>query len=239
MAVGMAVVIIAGGIDLSVGAIYALASVVGALVLNRFGPESGADPASSQVIGILLGAGACLGVAALCGLATGSLIVALRVHPFIITLGGMAIYRGFAFVFTKGQSIGSFPAGFRDFVRFEVGDGLSFVPLGTWVAPTLNVDVGRYSEGDANPIARTVSGDASFSSPMLEKVGYDYLNAHVGLELGRDWATFYIHAGMSRVSGQIRGLEEAAEGDVTISEDPHVTMWAPSARVGLIVYVAK
>jgi hypothetical protein len=117
--------------------------------------------------------------------------------------------------------------------------GASFVPLGTWVAPTLNVDIGRYAEGDANPIARTVSGDPTFSSPMLDKVGYDYLNAHVGLELGRDWATFYVHAGMSRVSGQIRGLEEAAEGDVTISEDPNVTMWAPSARIGLIVYVAK
>ena len=130
MAVGMAVVIIAGGIDLSVGAIYALASVVGALVLHRFGPEgAGTDPAAGQTVGILLGVGACLGVAALCGLVTGGLIVALRVHPFIITLGGMAIYRGFAFVITKGQSIGSFPSAFRDFVRFEIGDGLSFVPL--------------------------------------------------------------------------------------------------------------
>jgi ribose transport system permease protein len=130
MAVGMAVVIISGGIDLTVGSIYALASVVGALVLHRYGPESlGPDATGSPTLGILLGAGACLGVAALCGLATGGLIVALRVHPFIITLGGMAILRGIAFVITKGQSVGSFPAGFRDFVRFEVGDGLSFVPL--------------------------------------------------------------------------------------------------------------
>ena len=134
MAVGMAVVIISGGIDLTVGSIYALASVVGALVLHRFGPEgSGADPAAGQTLGILLGTGACIGVAALCGLATGGLIVALRVHPFIITLGGMAILRGIAFVITKGQSVGSFPAAFRDFVRFEIGDGLSFVPLATMI----------------------------------------------------------------------------------------------------------
>ncbi|MBC7366100.1 MAG: ABC transporter permease [Undibacterium sp.] len=132
MAVGMAVVIIAGGIDLTVGSIYALASVVGALVLHRYGPE-GLIPSVSPALGIVLGAGACLGVAALCGLATGGLIVALRVHPFIITLGGMAIYRGIAFVITKGQSVGAFPAAFRDFVRFEVGDGLSFVPLATMI----------------------------------------------------------------------------------------------------------
>jgi ribose/xylose/arabinose/galactoside ABC-type transport system permease subunit len=130
MAVGMAVVIISGGIDLTVGAVYALASVVGAIVLHRYGPE-GLAPSTSPALGMLLGGGACLVVAALCGLVTGGLIVALRVHPFIITLGGMAIFRGVAFVITKGQSIGAFPAAFRDFVRFEIGDGLSFVPLAT------------------------------------------------------------------------------------------------------------
>jgi ribose/xylose/arabinose/galactoside ABC-type transport system permease subunit len=130
MAVGMAVVIIAGGIDLTVGAIYALASVVGALVLHRYGAE-GLAASSSPLLGILLGTGACLGVACLCGLATGGLIVALGVHPFIITLGGMAIFRGIAFVITKGQSVGAFPSAFRNFVRFEISDGLSFVPLMT------------------------------------------------------------------------------------------------------------
>jgi ribose transport system permease protein len=131
MAVGMALVIISGGIDLTVGSIYALASVAGALVLRHFGAEGPA--ATSPLLGIFLGTGTCLGVATLCGLASGSLIVALRVHPFIITLGGMAIYRGIAFVITEGQSIGSFPAAFREFVRFEVGDGLGVVPLATMV----------------------------------------------------------------------------------------------------------
>ncbi|MBL9214426.1 MAG: ABC transporter permease [Opitutaceae bacterium] len=127
MAVGMALVIIAGGIDLSVGSIYALASVLGALVLNHYGADG--PGAASPGLGILLGVAACLGTAALCGLLNGGLIVALRVHPFIITLGAMAILRGIAFVATKGQSVGSFPAAFRDFVRREAGDGLSFVPL--------------------------------------------------------------------------------------------------------------
>jgi ribose transport system permease protein len=126
MAVGMAVVIISGGIDLSVGSIYALASVLGALVLHYYGPD-GAGAGSGM--GVLLGIGACVGTAALCGLVNGGLIVALRVHPFIITLGAMAILRGIAFVITKGQSVGGFPPAFREIVRYEVGDGLSLVPM--------------------------------------------------------------------------------------------------------------
>ena len=135
MAVGMAVVIISGGIDLSVGSIYALASVLGALVLNRYGPDGAG--AASPGLGVLLGIGACVGTATLCGLFNGSLIVALRVHPFIITLGAMAILRGIAFVVTKGQSVGGFPAGLRDFVRHEIGDGLSFVPLVVMILVTI------------------------------------------------------------------------------------------------------
>ncbi len=138
MAVGMAVVIIAGGIDLSVGAIYALASVFGALVFQKLGPEGSQAP---PLLAVALGSAACVGTAALCGLANGGLIVALRVHPFIITLGAMAILRGVAFVTTKGQSVGGFPPLLREVVRFEVGDGLSVVPclvmllvlVGGWV----------------------------------------------------------------------------------------------------------
>jgi ribose/xylose/arabinose/galactoside ABC-type transport system permease subunit len=135
MAVGMAVVIIAGGIDLSVGSIYALASVMGALVLHHYGPEGAA--AGSSAMGITLGIGACLGTAMLCGLFNGGLVVVLGVHPFIITLGSMAILRGIAFVVTKGQSVGGFPAGLRDFIRYEVGDGLSLVPLAVMLIVTV------------------------------------------------------------------------------------------------------
>ena len=133
MAVGMAMVIISGGIDLSVGAVYALASVMGALVLHRYGPNgpmSGTEP----WVGTLLGVGACLGVAVLCGLLNGGLTVALRVHPFIITLGTMAILRGVAFVGTNGQSIFGFPAPLRDVVRSGVDNGMSVAPLLVMVA---------------------------------------------------------------------------------------------------------
>jgi ribose transport system permease protein len=136
MAVGMSIVIISGGIDLSVGAIYALASVVGAEALHRFGPD-GPQAGAPPWLGVAAGAAACVGVATLCGLANGGLIVALRVHPFIITLGAMAILRGIAFVITNGQSVGGFPAAFRELVRYEVGNGLSLVPLAVMLAVTV------------------------------------------------------------------------------------------------------
>ncbi len=128
MAVGMSLVIIAGGIDLSVGSIYALASVVGALTFQHFGPD-GSAAGTSPAIAVLLGSLACVGTAAACGLANGSLIVSLGVHPFIITMGAMEILRGIAFVVTKGQSVGGFPPLFREMVRKETSGGLSLVPL--------------------------------------------------------------------------------------------------------------
>src|SRR6202162_2450475 len=121
MAVGMTFVIITGGIDLSVGAIYAIASVCGALVLSQYGSEGGAG---AVLVGILV----TVGVGILGGLLNGSMIVGFGVHPFIITLGTMAIYRGIAFVQTNGQSIGGFPEAFRAFVRQEV-NGLTLIPL--------------------------------------------------------------------------------------------------------------
>ncbi|MEA3187284.1 MAG: ribose transport system permease protein [Chthoniobacter sp.] len=122
MAVGITFVIIAGGIDLSVGAIYALASVLGAMAFHAF--ENGS---------IWPGVLACLGAATACGLANGAMIVALGVHPFIITLGTMAVFRGVAFVVTHGQSVGGFPPHLREIVRYETSGGLSVVPLAVMV----------------------------------------------------------------------------------------------------------
>ena len=132
MAVGATFVIISGGIDLSVAAIYALASVLAAMVFHAFGPD-GSNGAPSSTVGILLGVLTCMGVATLCGLLNGTMIVALRVHPFIITLGTMTIFRGIAFVATDGQSVGSFPQGFRDFVRWAPGEGISVVPFAVMI----------------------------------------------------------------------------------------------------------
>src|ERR1700734_1330400 len=121
MAVGMTFVIITGGIDLYVRATYPIPSVCGALVLSQFG-------SSGRLGAGLIGSLVTVGVGILAGVLNGSMVVGFGVHPFIITLGTMAIYRGIAFVKTNGQSIGGFPEVFRSFVRQEL-NGLIWVPL--------------------------------------------------------------------------------------------------------------
>lgn len=120
MAVGATVVIISGGIDLSVGSIYALAGVTMAMVLRRFGGEG---PGT-----VLLGLGVCLAVGLLCGLLNGALVVLLRVHPFVITLGTMWILRGIAFVSSKAESI-LVPSVLTGAAKASLGIGASLYPV--------------------------------------------------------------------------------------------------------------
>jgi len=82
-ALGMTLVIIAGGIDLSAGSVIALSTVVIAALL-----QAGIDPLWAAVGGV--------GAGAACGLVNGLLITRLRVVPFIVTLGTMLVVRGMA-----------------------------------------------------------------------------------------------------------------------------------------------
>ncbi|MCX7847223.1 MAG: ABC transporter permease, partial [bacterium] len=88
-ALGMALVIISAGIDLSVGSQIALATVVVARVLGWWGEE----PSS---IGVVVAVLAAVGACGLCGLLNGVLTAGLRIVPFIVTLGSMQIARGAA-----------------------------------------------------------------------------------------------------------------------------------------------
>src|SRR5678815_3545380 len=98
MAIGATIVIISGGIDLSVGSIYALSGVAMALFFRAVGPMG---PTTTTLLGLIVS----LGVGLACGILNGALVVVLRVHPFIITLGTMWVLRGIAFVATKAESI--------------------------------------------------------------------------------------------------------------------------------------
>jgi ribose/xylose/arabinose/galactoside ABC-type transport system permease subunit len=98
MAVGATIVIVSGGIDLSVGSVYALAGVATAMVLRASGALG---PGSTVLIALAVAAG--IGLA--CGAINGALVVGLGVHPFIITLGTMWIVRGIAFVTSNAESI--------------------------------------------------------------------------------------------------------------------------------------
>ena len=82
-ALGMTLVIIAGGIDLSVGSIIALGTVVIALLMQQGWP-----PLAAALGGV--------GVCAICGLGSGLIITRLRLLPFVVTLGMMGALRGAA-----------------------------------------------------------------------------------------------------------------------------------------------
>ncbi|HWE03274.1 MAG TPA: ABC transporter permease [Tepidisphaeraceae bacterium] len=81
-ALGMTIVIISGGIDLSVGSLIALTSVVTALALR-----AGWPPVLAALAAVMTGGAA--------GLITGLIITQLRLMPFIVTLGMLAALRGF------------------------------------------------------------------------------------------------------------------------------------------------
>jgi ribose/xylose/arabinose/galactoside ABC-type transport system permease subunit len=100
IAIGMTFVIVMGGIDLSVGSVVALASVMTGYALVIWG--------FPLPLGILVGL--LVGVAA--GFVNGFLHVKTRVAPFIITLGMMGFARGLALVITKGSTISGLPSDF-------------------------------------------------------------------------------------------------------------------------------
>jgi ribose/xylose/arabinose/galactoside ABC-type transport system permease subunit len=95
IAAGITLLIISGGIDLSVGSILALCGIFTA---NYFRSAPGGG---SVLIGILIGVVVGLG----CGLFNGLIIAYLHIPPFIATLGTMSIFRGMALVFSGGRPL--------------------------------------------------------------------------------------------------------------------------------------
>lgn len=114
MAVGMTAIIILAGIDISIGSIYALAAMLAAMAVSRLGGEAGVFAAVPLTIVVACAVGAA------CGFANGSLSVGLRVHPFVITLGTMAVFRGIVFVISEGQTVSGLPGSIQGgFFKFE------------------------------------------------------------------------------------------------------------------------
>ncbi|MBT3227681.1 MAG: ABC transporter permease [Candidatus Marinimicrobia bacterium] len=111
MALGTTIVLISGGLDLSVGSILALSAVVAGRVL------SGGDPVWMAIL-------AGVGAGALIGLINGFTVVATKVPPFIATMGMMMIARGLAEMLGRGRDMSYFPESFK-----MLGSG--------WVVPSL------------------------------------------------------------------------------------------------------
>ena len=196
MGVGATIVIISGGIDLSVGAIYALAGVVMAMVLRAAGPMS---PVATVGLGLLT----CFVIGASCGVANGLMVIGLGVHPFIITLGTMWMLRGLAFVISHAESI-LVPPALTSVAKAQLGLASALYPVPLLVMLAVTVKGMIY-------LNRTVMGRHIFAVG-----GNPEASRYSGLSVGRIRLGVYILSGMT--AGLAAFLGAAFYGSATSSD---------------------
>lgn len=107
IAVGMTLIIISGGIDLSVGAITGLSAIVAATIMTR-NPES-PQIAFALIMAVLIGV--------LCGLLNGCLIAIFDLQPFLVTMGTMSLFRGIDYIFSGALPVRNLPSAFLNFMN--------------------------------------------------------------------------------------------------------------------------
>jgi ribose transport system permease protein len=122
---GVTLVIVTGGIDLSVGSTMALAAITCAIVMQALsGTALDGIPLAGMIVSLVAG----LGVAVLIGLANGFLIAKVGLSPFVTTLGMLSIVRGLAYAVTEGR--GQAPTGADVNLFYDLTDGnLAGVPV--------------------------------------------------------------------------------------------------------------
>lgn len=121
-AVGMTLIIVQGGIDLSIGSVVALTTVVVARALR-----ADLGPVEAALVGVLFGT--------ICGLINGLLVAGMRITPFIVTLGTMSLLRGAAKGLADEQKIDADPKGLDELMAV-LPDELAWmlVSPGVWCA---------------------------------------------------------------------------------------------------------
>ena len=108
LALGQTVVMISGGIDLSITSVVALCSITGAALING---EHGL--LAGQPLAVPAGIGAMLLTGMVVGALNGLAVSRLRMPPFIVTLTGMIFFSGLAIWLTRSRNIGNLPPAFN------------------------------------------------------------------------------------------------------------------------------
>lgn len=148
---------------------------------------------------------------------------------------GSVVFRPFSWVRAEsGLSYNMISKGVRA--------GVSLLPFGS--GPSGTLEAGHYFNGNANGIARSIAGAGFHDSAILQSVGYDYVNAHVGLDFGTRRVVFFLHGGMSYVRATVHNVNEqiasstgSSNTTVSFAQDPTVRVVTPSAKLGLIFYI--
>lgn len=150
------------------------------------------------------------------------------------------VYRPFRWLRTElGGSYNMISKGVRG--------GVTLLPFG--MGPSATLEAGRYFEGDANGIAAKFTGGSS-DNAILQRIGYDYANAHLGLDFGMRRVVFFIHGGLSYIRANIHNINSEisggmAAGDmgstggttVSFNQDPSVRIITPSVKLGFVFYI--
>jgi len=160
LAVGMTMVIITAGIDLSVGSLIALSAVVAARLIRDI---AGAEQAGA--LGMTASCLAGIGVCALLGAFSGLMITLFAIPPFIVTLAMMLVGSGLAYILAQGQTIYQVPDSFvwlgRGIAGLGVPNAVVLMVLLYAVAHVLmsRMALGRYIYAvGGNPEAARLSG---------------------------------------------------------------------------------
>lgn len=165
VAVAQTLVMLSGGLDVSIGSAVGLAAVIAALAIRDFQtlpilPSLGDSPIYIAAVAVLTGILVGMGL----GLINGLLITVGRLNPVIATLGTLSVFKGIAFVITNGQAIGVVNKDFNSIGSKQIGG----IPLPLLIMLTISLlvfillrftDIGRniYAMG-GNPIAARLSG---------------------------------------------------------------------------------
>ena len=190
-ALGMTIIIISGGIDLSAGSTVALTSVLGATLLAK-----GFPPTTAIALMILAGG--------LIGLINGMIIGGFRMMPFIVTLGMMSVVRGIAKWLANNQTVNNPPGTVINDIMHRVEPTKLFpLPPGVWVAVGLAALMSLV-------MRRTVLGRYIFA------IGGNEAAAHFsGIRVGFQKVIIYSLAGLFFGIAGLMQLSRLTQGDPT------------------------
>ena len=192
-ALGMTMIIVSGGIDLSVGSAVALTSVLGATLLVK-----GYSTAATVALTVLAGG--------LIGLVNGLVIAGFRMTPFIVTLGMMGVVRGSAKWLAGNQTVNSPPGAPRNHLMALVSPTHLFpLPPGVWIAIGLAIIISVL-------MRQTVFGRYIFA------IGSNEATARLcGIRVPLQKVLIYALAGLLfGLAGQMQ-LSRLTQGDPTVA----------------------
>lgn len=191
-ALGMTVLIISGGIDLSVGSAIALCSVTAAITLR-----AGGSVPLALAVALLTGA--------LCGFYNGLLTVLLRLPPFIATLGTLGFFRGVAKWIAGSMSVNAPTGGLDAWVQpVPAYAGLLFAP-GVWLLLALAVVV-------AVLLHYSIPGRYAFA------IGSNEATARLcGIRVERVKLLLYVFAGLLTSLAGLMQFARLTQGDPTVA----------------------